>query len=105
MGHLSANPAEPHPLGEGPEPRNPESKGHRWFWIVTLATIIAVGYWYFRGPRASTEAQGPVEAAEDRAAREQEQGDSLCQWSSPRRSVAISPCTSTGLAPLPPSTP
>src|SRR3981189_874198 len=60
MGHLSANPAEPHPLGEGPEPRNPESKGHRWFWIVTLAAIIAVGYWYFRGPRASTEAQGPA---------------------------------------------
>src|ERR1700730_13603531 len=62
MGHLSANPAEPHPLGEGPVQRNPESKGHRWLWIVTLAAIIAVGYWYFRGPHASTEAQGPAGA-------------------------------------------
>lgn len=62
MGHLSANPAEPHPLGEGPVRRKPESKGHRWLWIVTLAAIIAVGYWYFRGPHASTEAQGPAGA-------------------------------------------
>jgi len=28
-------------------------------WIVALAVVIAVGLWYFRGSRSSTEAQGP----------------------------------------------
>jgi multidrug efflux system membrane fusion protein len=28
-------------------------------WIVALAVVIAVGFWYFRGSRSSTEAQGP----------------------------------------------
>jgi membrane fusion protein, multidrug efflux system len=59
MGDLSANPAVPNPSGERPLKRDPESKGHRWLWIVALAGLIAVGYWYFRGSRTSTEAQGP----------------------------------------------
>jgi multidrug efflux system membrane fusion protein len=59
MGDLSANPAVPNPPGERPLKRDPESKGHRWLWIVALAGLIAVGYWYFRGSRTSTEAQGP----------------------------------------------
>jgi multidrug efflux system membrane fusion protein len=63
MGHLSANPMGQNPPGEGPLGRDPkskgESKGHRWLWIVALAILIAVGFWYFRGSRTSTEAQGP----------------------------------------------
>src|SRR5258708_1920684 len=60
MGHLSANLAGPDPSGEGPVRREPASKGHRWLWIIALAGLVAVGFWYFRGSRASTEAQGPA---------------------------------------------
>src|SRR6266404_1661520 len=59
MGHLSANPAGPNPSGEARLGREPGSKGHRWVWIVGLIVLIAIGVWYFRGSRASTEAQGP----------------------------------------------
>jgi multidrug efflux system membrane fusion protein len=60
MGHLSANPAGPNSSGEGPARREPHSKGHRWVWIVALAVLIGGSIWYFRGSRASTEAQGPA---------------------------------------------
>jgi membrane fusion protein, multidrug efflux system len=60
MGHLSANPAGPDPSGERPVRREPASKGHHWLWIIALAAIVAVGFWYFRGSHASTEAQGPA---------------------------------------------
>jgi len=59
MGHLSANPAGPNPSNEGPPNREPGGKGHRWLWIVGLLVVLAIGVWYFRGSRASTEAQGP----------------------------------------------
>src|SRR6201987_1367831 len=59
MGHLSTNIA-PNPPGEPPVRSVPEPKGHRWLWIVALAVVVGLGYWYFRGPRASTEAQGPA---------------------------------------------
>ncbi len=59
MGHLSANPMGPNPSGERPLGGEPDSKSHRWLWIVALAVLIAVGFWYFRGLRTSTEAQGP----------------------------------------------
>jgi membrane fusion protein, multidrug efflux system len=62
MGHLSANPAGPDPSGDRPVQRQPASKGHRWLWIIALAALVAVGFWYFRGSRASTEAQGPPTA-------------------------------------------
>ncbi len=59
MGHLSANPAGPNP-GEESVRREPQSKGHRWVWILALAVLVGLGIWYFRAPRASTEAQGPA---------------------------------------------
>lgn len=59
MGHLSANPGEPNSLGEGRVQQQSESKGHRWLWILALAVLVGGGIWYFRAPRASTEAQGP----------------------------------------------
>src|SRR5882757_8711829 len=63
MGHLSANPMGPSPSGEGPLGGASGSKGRRWLWIVALAVVFAVGFWYFRGSRSSTEAQGPGGAA------------------------------------------
>src|SRR6266404_499064 len=59
MGHLSANPAGPDPSGEPRREREAGSAGHRWLWIIGLVLVIAVGVWYFRGSRASIEAQGP----------------------------------------------
>lgn len=59
MGHLSANPAGPDPSGEPRLERETGSTGHRWLWIIGLVLLIAVGVWYFRGSRASIEAQGP----------------------------------------------
>jgi multidrug efflux system membrane fusion protein len=59
MGHLSANPAGPDPSGEPRWERETGSTGHRWLWIVGLVVLIAIGVWYFRGSRASIEAQGP----------------------------------------------
>src|SRR5579859_131411 len=57
MGHLSANPVVP---GSSPGRHEPGSKGHRWLWFIALLVVIGVGLWYFRGPRSSTEAQGPA---------------------------------------------
>src|SRR5258705_305644 len=59
MGHLSANPAGPDPWAEPRLERETGSSGHRWLWIIGLVLAIAVGVWYFRGSRASIEAQGP----------------------------------------------
>jgi membrane fusion protein, multidrug efflux system len=59
MGHLTANPVGPNPPVERPLEREPGPKGRRWLWIVALAALIAIGFWYFRGSRTSTEAQGP----------------------------------------------
>src|SRR6267142_2505026 len=56
MGHLSANPMGPNPSGERPLGGESGSKGHRWLWIVALAVLIAVGFWYFRGSRSSSQA-------------------------------------------------
>ena len=59
MGHLSNSPAGPSPSKEGPLDREPGAKSHRWLWIVGVLVVVAVSVWYFRGSRASTEAQGP----------------------------------------------
>jgi multidrug efflux system membrane fusion protein len=39
--------------------REPASKGRHWLWIIGLVVLMAIGVWYFRGSRASIEAQGP----------------------------------------------
>src|ERR1700680_3042631 len=59
MGHLSANIA-PDPLGESPVTTKPEVRRHRWLGIVAFLFVVGLGSCYFRGPRASTEAQGPA---------------------------------------------
>src|SRR6202140_1667328 len=58
MGHLSTDIA-PRPPGEA-VPSKTGSTSHRWLWIVALVGLVGLGYWYFRGPRASTEAEGPA---------------------------------------------
>ena len=35
-------------------------KGRGWLWVLIIVVVAALGYWYFRGPKASTEAQGPA---------------------------------------------
>src|SRR6266852_2161272 len=59
MGHLnSTNLPERVARGSDFAPAARESKSHAWLWIVALAIIVALGVWYFRSSRASTEAQG-----------------------------------------------
>src|SRR5260370_3212837 len=60
MGHLRDKRTGPNQWAEELVRREPEAKGHRWLWILALAVLVGVGFWYFRGPHASTEAQGPA---------------------------------------------
>ncbi len=60
MGHLnSTNLPERDARDRDFAPAARESKSHAWLWIVALAVIVALGVWYFRGSKASTEAQSP----------------------------------------------
>jgi membrane fusion protein, multidrug efflux system len=48
--------------GPGAVPQNsatPSAKSRRWLWLLVVLIIVAVGVWYFRGSKASTEAQNP----------------------------------------------
>ena len=40
-----------------------EAKSRGWLWVLIVIIVAALGYWYFRGPKASTEAQGPAAPA------------------------------------------
>ncbi len=42
--------------------RAPAHKSRWWLWLVVFAVVAAIGFWYFRGSKASTEAQGPAAA-------------------------------------------
>src|SRR5437868_12698235 len=43
-----------------PSPLGPaSSRRHPWVWVVALVILAGLGFWYFRGSHASTEAQGP----------------------------------------------
>jgi membrane fusion protein, multidrug efflux system len=63
MGHLNSNLAEPKAREEESALRPalvPKRRG--WLWLVVLIVIAALSIWYFRGSKASTEAQGPAAA-------------------------------------------
>src|SRR5450432_289867 len=63
MGHLkSTELREPyaHPASSG---QTPEAKSRWWLWVVVLAIVAGLGFWYFRS-KDSTEAQGPAGAAQ-----------------------------------------
>ncbi len=63
MGHLkSADLPDRRPSSETFEPDHQETSTSKWWlWIVVLAIIAALAFWYYRGTRASTQAQGPGE--------------------------------------------
>jgi multidrug efflux system membrane fusion protein len=65
MGHLkSADLHQRSASSESFEPDGRETSGSKWWlWIVVLAIVAALGFWYYRGNKASTEAQGPGSAA------------------------------------------
>jgi multidrug efflux system membrane fusion protein len=60
MGHLnSTNLPERGARGSELAPEAREPKSRLWLWVVVLAILVALGIWYFRGTKASTEAQSP----------------------------------------------
>src|SRR5579864_6442970 len=60
MGHLNSNLPGTKAEGEAAAQRTSAPKGRGWLWVLILVVIAALGFWYFRGPKASTEAQGPT---------------------------------------------
>jgi multidrug efflux system membrane fusion protein len=62
MGHLkSVGLQDRRAPGESFEPHGRETPNSRWWlWIIVLAVLAALAFWYFRGTKASTEAQGPA---------------------------------------------
>ena len=57
MGHLTPTNLSEREATAAPQGGN---RRPRWPWILALLVLIALGVWYFRGPRTSTEAQGPA---------------------------------------------
>src|SRR6266849_537633 len=62
MGHLNSNLAGPRTRDEESASRLAPARRRGWLWLVVLVVIGALGFWYFRGPKTSTEAQGPSAA-------------------------------------------
>src|ERR1700719_3791163 len=60
MGHLNSNVAGTRPTDEAAPRPAAEPKRRKWLWVVVVLVVAVLGYWYFRGPKASTEAQGPA---------------------------------------------
>jgi membrane fusion protein, multidrug efflux system len=60
MGHLkSADLEERRAAGEDFEPlEQGASRGSWWVWLVLLAIVAGVGFWFYRSVRSSTQAQG-----------------------------------------------
>jgi multidrug efflux system membrane fusion protein len=65
MGHLkSADLPDRRAAGEDFGHHDGEASGsRRWLWILVLAILAALAFWYFRSTRASTEAQGTAAAS------------------------------------------
>jgi len=65
MGHLKS--ADLHDRGvssQSFEPDHHETSNSKWWlWIVVLAIVAALAFWYHRGTKASTQAQGPANAS------------------------------------------
>lgn len=60
MGHLNSNLPGPGTREEITPRSASEPRGHGWLWVLIVVVIAALGFWYFRGPKGSTEAQGPA---------------------------------------------
>jgi multidrug efflux system membrane fusion protein len=60
MGHLNSNFPATRVNEETPSPAVASPKRRGWLWVLVVIVVVALGYWYFRGPKASTEAQGPA---------------------------------------------
>jgi multidrug efflux system membrane fusion protein len=61
MGHLNSNLSGAR-VSEGAAVARPAGGAKRrgWLWVLVIIVVAGLGYWYFRGPKASTEAQGPA---------------------------------------------
>jgi membrane fusion protein, multidrug efflux system len=65
MGHLkSADLGERGLPREDFEPRRRETGSRWWLWVIVLAVIAALGFWYYRGSKTSTEAQSSAGAGQ-----------------------------------------
>ena len=60
MGHLNSNVPGTKASDEVASRPAVEPRRRTWLWAVVVVVVAALGYWYFRGPKASTEAQGPA---------------------------------------------
>jgi multidrug efflux system membrane fusion protein len=71
MGHLKS--ADLHNRGATTESFEPDGRGAAgskwWLWVVVVAILAALAFWYYRGNKASTEAQGPMNAGAPGAAK------------------------------------
>lgn len=65
MGHLkSADLHDRRAPSESFEPDGRETSNSKWWlWIIVLAILAALAFWYYRSSKASTEAQGPGNGA------------------------------------------
>jgi len=60
MGHLNSNLPRTGASDQIASQPAGEARSRGWLWVLIVIIVAALGYWYFRGPKASTEAQGPA---------------------------------------------
>jgi membrane fusion protein, multidrug efflux system len=60
MSHLNSNLSGSTASDEAASRPVAEPRRRGWLWVLIVVVVAALGYWYFRGPKASTEAQGPA---------------------------------------------